>query len=34
MKWRDVELLAANKQISEADKELIRSENARRLFKL
>jgi predicted TIM-barrel fold metal-dependent hydrolase len=34
MKWRDVELLAANSQISAADKELIRAENARRLFKL
>jgi len=34
MKWRDVELLAANKRISEEDKELMRGENARRLFKL
>lgn len=34
MKWRDVELLAVNTQISEEHKELIRSENAEQLFKL
>lgn len=34
MKWRDAELLAANKEISEADKDLIRTENAELLFKL
>jgi predicted TIM-barrel fold metal-dependent hydrolase len=28
MKWKDVELLAANLRISEADKELLRSGNA------
>lgn len=32
MKFKDVELLALNKRIAEADKELIRSENARALF--
>jgi predicted TIM-barrel fold metal-dependent hydrolase len=34
MKFKDVELLAVNKRISESDKELIRSENARKLFGL
>jgi predicted TIM-barrel fold metal-dependent hydrolase len=34
MKFKDVELLAANQKISESDKELIRCENARRLFEL
>lgn len=34
MKFKDVELLGINKRISEADKELIRSENAMRLFHL
>ena len=34
MKFKDVELLAANNKISEADKEMIRWENAERLFKL
>ncbi len=34
MKWRDAELFAANQQICDADKDLIRGENARRLFKL
>jgi uncharacterized protein len=32
MKYKDVELLDANTKISEADKEKIRSENARALF--
>ena len=34
MKFKDVELLAANQRISEKDKQKIRSENATRLFKL
>ena len=34
MKFKDVELLQANQKISETDKELIRSENAKRLFKI
>ena len=34
MKLRDVELLAAHPKISDADKEKIRSENARVLFRL
>lgn len=34
MKWRDVELLHVNQRISEDDKELLRSGNATRLFKL
>ena len=34
MKFKDVELLAANPRISEADKDLIRSGNAATLFKL
>lgn len=34
MKFKDVELLAVNRRITEADKELIRSKNAVRLFKL
>ena len=34
MKFKDVGLLAANDRISDGDKELIRSENARRLFRL
>jgi len=34
MKFKDVELLAANTRLSEADKQLLRSENALRLFKL
>lgn len=33
-KWHDVEMLAANSRISEADKELIRYGNAARLFRL
>ncbi len=32
MKFKDVEILAVNKQISEADKDSIRNENASRLF--
>jgi predicted TIM-barrel fold metal-dependent hydrolase len=32
MKFKDVELLAGNPDISEADKERIRSENAKALF--
>jgi predicted TIM-barrel fold metal-dependent hydrolase len=34
MKFKDVELLAANSRISESDKEEIRCESARRLFRL
>ncbi len=34
MKFKDVELLEANKKISEVDKELIRWKNAKALFKL
>lgn len=34
MKFKDVELLASHDGIPEGDKELIRSENARRLFRL
>jgi len=34
MKFNDVELLKVNKRISEGDKELIRAENAKQLFKL
>ena len=34
MKFKDVELLAANNRIPEHDKELIRSENALALFNL
>jgi predicted TIM-barrel fold metal-dependent hydrolase len=34
MKFRDLELLAANAEISERDKELIRCENAKKLFGL
>lgn len=34
MKFKDVELLSANKRISESDKEKIRWENAQRLFRL
>ena len=34
MKWRDVEMLAVNRELSETDKELIRAGNARRLFSL
>ena len=34
MKFKDVELLRAKRKISEADKELIRSENAKALFKI
>ena len=34
MKFKDAELLRANTGISEQDKELIRHENARRLFSL
>jgi hypothetical protein len=32
MKFKDVELLQANRKISETDKELIRWENAKRVF--
>jgi predicted TIM-barrel fold metal-dependent hydrolase len=32
MKFKDVELLQANRKISEKDKELIRWENAKRVF--
>jgi len=34
MKFKDVELLAANPKISDSQKELIRCENAKRLFQL
>ena len=34
MKFKDVELLAANQNLSEFAKELIRAENAKRLFQL
>ena len=34
MKFKDVELLAANDRIPDDDKQLIRSENARKLFRL
>ncbi len=34
MKFQDVQILQVNKHISEADKELVRSENAKMLFKL
>jgi predicted TIM-barrel fold metal-dependent hydrolase len=34
MKFMDVELLAANRNLSESNKELIRAENAQRLFQL
>jgi predicted TIM-barrel fold metal-dependent hydrolase len=34
MKFKDVELLAANRNLSESNKELIRAENAQRLFQL
>jgi hypothetical protein len=34
MKLKDVEILAAHPKISDADKEKIRSENARVLFRL
>ena len=34
MKFKDVELLAANQRLSETEKELIRNENAKRLFQL
>jgi len=34
MKFKDTELLRINNKVSESDKELIRHENARRLFKL
>ena len=34
MKFKDVELLAANRSLSETDKELIRAGNAQRLFQL
>jgi len=32
MKYKDVELLAANREISEADKDLLRYKNAERLL--
>jgi predicted TIM-barrel fold metal-dependent hydrolase len=34
MKFKDVELLAVNANISESDKDLIRFGNARRVFKI
>jgi predicted TIM-barrel fold metal-dependent hydrolase len=34
MKFKDVELLAVNAKISESDKDLIRFENAKRVFKI
>jgi predicted TIM-barrel fold metal-dependent hydrolase len=34
MKWQDAELFAGNESIAESDKDLIRSENAKRLFDL
>lgn len=34
MKFQDIEMLKVNKRISDEDKELIRSENARMLLKL
>jgi len=34
MKFKDVEVLATNQGLSESEKELIRSENAKRLFEL
>jgi predicted TIM-barrel fold metal-dependent hydrolase len=34
MKFRDVEIMKVNQKLSEADKDLIRSENARALFKI
>lgn len=34
MKWQDMELFTGNRAVSESDKELIRSENAARLFNL